>query len=136
MRAILLRSACLLAAFPLMAAAAQPAWVATCDVSAPGQAQNPSAVRTFRVGAGLFQEWQADRKAFGPNLCLSFACRGDRGKLEGRIESASVIFTLQLDPTAKTAAWRTVGASGMSRTSGACTVRPDRSVAANTAVRQ
>jgi hypothetical protein len=122
MRANPLYLAWLLAALPAGAVAAAPTWIATCDTSAPG---GPPGVRTFRVGAGLLQEQRADDKAFGPNLCLSFSCTGDRGKLEGRLESSSLIFTLSFDPAERTAAWHTVGASGLARTSGSCTVRQE-----------
>lgn len=109
---------------PPTALAAQPAWIATCDMGAPGPGQ-PTATRVFRVGAGLLQEWRPERKAFGANLCLSFSCKGDRGTLQGRIESASLIFTLSFDPRARTATWQTVGASGLARTSGTCVVKPE-----------
>lgn len=124
MRASFLIPAAFLAVLPA-SALAQSAFIATCDVGPPGQGQQGPATRVFRVAPGSLQEWQAEHKAFGPNLCLSFSCTGERGKLEGRIESASLIFTLALDPAAKTAAWRTVGASGLARTSGTCEVKPE-----------
>jgi hypothetical protein len=101
------------------------AWILKCDVSPPG-ATPASAVRVFRLGPSLLQEWKPDTKAFGPNLCLSFQCKADSARLEGSIESPTVIFTITLDRAANEASWRTVGATGEARTSGVCTAEADK----------
>lgn len=117
----------------LLAAASTPAasagsWVLKCDISAvPGGGASPAATRTFRLAPGVFQEWRASDQRFGPNLCASFSCRRTAGRLEGSISSASVILTIALEPAQRRATWRTMGASGMKRTSGLCAVEPDRS---------
>ena len=104
-------------------------WILTCDV-----ASNPSqpAVRVFRQAPGQFQEWSTENQAFGPNLCLSFSCRADRSRLEGTIQGATLIFTVTLKPSGRSAVWRSVGATGLSRTTGSCLARseePGRAVA-------
>lgn len=105
-----------------IATAVPEAWIVKCDV---GPAEAPQ-VRTFRLAPKVFQEWNADQKAFGPNLCLSFACRRDPARVEGRIESRTLIFTLALDPKTGAATWKTVGATGLQRTSGPCDVRVEK----------
>jgi hypothetical protein len=116
----------LLLALVLQGAPPAPgAWIMQCDVRSPEQGA-AAAVRVFRVGPSLLQEWTPEHREFGPNLCLSFQCKGDHGRLEGSIVSASLIFTLSFDPQARRADWRTVGASGLKRTSGACTAEPDK----------
>jgi hypothetical protein len=100
-------------------------WIVSCDMPAPGGLQGTGAHRIFRLGPQLFQEWKADSRSFGSNLCLSFACTSDKGRLEGSISSSSLIMTIQLDPGAGVASWRTVGASGLSRTSGPCSLQKD-----------
>jgi hypothetical protein len=103
----------------------QGPWILTCDVASPGES-GPSQ-RIFRVGPKLFQEWKPDSKSFGYNMCSSFNCRTDRGKLEGQISSPSVVLTITLDPKARQANWRTLGAAGQKRTSGPCSIKKDTS---------
>jgi hypothetical protein len=98
-------------------------WILTCDVASPGDTGPEH--RIFRVGPKLFQEWKPDSKAFGYNMCSSFTCRTNRGKLEGQISSPSVVLTITLDPKTRQANWRTLGASGTKRTSGPCTIKAD-----------
>ena len=123
----MLTASLLLALLPVndTPAPAPAAWILTCDVGRQAAAGAPTAVRVFRVAPSLIQEWKADRKAFGPNLCLSFRCTSDRGRLEGSIESRTLVFTLTFDPQARSASWRTVGASGNARTSGPCAARAE-----------
>jgi hypothetical protein len=70
----------------------------------------------------VFQEWRSDRREFGPNLCGSFRCRADKARLEGVIESRTLVLTIAMDRTARSATWKTRGASGLSRTQGVCAV--------------
>jgi hypothetical protein len=98
-------------------------WILACDVATSGATDAPH--RTFRLGPQLFQEWKPDERRFGPNLCLSFKCSADRDRLEGTLSSNSLILTIQMDPARKAASWRTVGASGLSRTTGPCSIAPD-----------
>jgi hypothetical protein len=100
-------------------------WILACDVATPGATSTPAAHRTFRLGPQLFQEWKPDERRFGANLCLSFKCSADRDRLEGTLSSNSLILTIQVDPARKSASWRTVGASGLSRTTGPCSLAPD-----------
>lgn len=114
----------------LQVAAAPPAgsgrWILRCEVGASDAASTRMpAVRTFRVGPKLLQEWKASDQKFGPNLCEVFTCKADPKKLEGTINSSSLILTIKLDRVTRQASWRTVGASGMARTSGPCAARPD-----------
>lgn len=116
-----MNSAGVLLAALLLPAAASPAqgpWIATCDV---GEA----APRIFRIGPKLFQQWKPEDGKFGSNLCLSFTCHGDGHLLSGQISSSSVILTITLDLDRKAGSWKTVGASGLSRKEGPCSVKPD-----------
>lgn len=65
-------------------------------------------------------------KSFGPNLCEVFACRTDPQRLEGTITSASMALTIAANPAARTASWSTQGATNLDRTSGPCTMEPER----------
>jgi hypothetical protein len=94
-------------------------WVLSCDMGA-------AAPRVFRIGPKLFQEWKPERRAFGSNLCLAFACHADRGTLEGVISSSTLILTISLDPATRQATWKTAGASGLSRTNGPCTISAEK----------
>lgn len=107
------------------ASAPQGSWILKCEVGVPDVASTRMpAVRTFRIGPNLLQEWRPSEQKFGQNLCLVFSCRADPGRLEGTISSASVMLTIKLDSKANKASWRTVGASGMTRTTGPCAVQP------------
>lgn len=97
------------------------AWILRCKVDSATQA-----TRTFRVAPKVLQEWRPADKRFGPNLCETFACKVDRGKLEGSITSASLILTLRLDRQSGQGSWSTVGASGLKQTSGPCAVERDK----------
>ncbi len=90
-------------------------WILRCHVDGAGQA-----VRTFRVAPKELREWRPADQRFGPNLCLTFACKADRDKLEGQISSASLILTLRVDRASGQGSWSTVGASGLKQTSGPC----------------
>ncbi len=99
----------------LAAAAVGDAWILRCQVDSA-----TTGVRTFRIAPKLLQEWSPSDHGFGPNLCLSFACKVDRDRLEGAVSSASLILTLSVDRKTGQGSWRTVGASGMKQTSGTC----------------
>lgn len=102
------------------------AWILRCDMPpAPSSPPRADPVRVFRLAPKVFQEWQPDRRTFGPNLCLSFPCRADMARLEGVIESRTLVVTIAVDRSRRSATWRTTGASGLSRTQGACDVRPE-----------
>jgi hypothetical protein len=116
-------------------AAADPApapgpWVMTCDIPSAGANLGPAVQqRKFRIGAGSLQEWNPVEDDFGPNLCQVFTCAAGKDRMEGAITSASLILTVGLDPGKKTGWWRTTGASGLARTSGSCSVKPDAGAA-------
>src|SRR5678816_1270752 len=118
----------LVAALLVQAAGPAPAlqrtWILKCDVGVANGVNAP-ALRVFRVGPRLLQEWKPMQKKFGPNLCLSFTCKAADNALEGTISSASLMLTIKLDPQTKGATWQTFGASGLKRTNGPCTVGPD-----------
>ena len=116
-----LAAALLLQAATPAAPALQRTWLLDCDV---GTAQAP-AVRVFRIGPRLLQEWKPQEKKFGSNLCLGYSCKVAPNRLEGRVSSASVTLMIRIDPATKKASWATVGASGLKRTSGPCATRPD-----------
>jgi len=97
------------------AQAAPGPWIVTCDVGQPEP-------RVFRIAPRLFQEWRPERKQFGSNLCQSFACHGDRHRMEGSISSATLVFTVSLDVDRGQGSWRAIGSSGLSRRDGPCTV--------------
>src|SRR5436190_21855464 len=82
-------------------------WIVSCDMPAADAAPGAATHRTFRLGPQLFQEWQPGSRSFGSNLCLSFPCTRDKGRLEGSISSNSLVVTIRLDPAANAASWRT-----------------------------
>lgn len=101
------------------------AWILTCDMeSAPG-AHTARPQRIFRLAPQLFAEWQPETRSWGHNLCASFPCRADAGRLEGQISSATVVLTIRLDRTTGAGSWSAQGASGLTRPSGACTAEPE-----------
>lgn len=104
--------------------ATAPAYtVLTCDMAS---ASDPAAThRMFRIAPHSLQQWDPARRAFGPNLCLSFACSADGRLTTGTISSASLNVTISLDQTTRRATWKTVGASGLTRSNGACSIGPD-----------
>lgn len=111
-----------------VATAPQGTWILKCEVGAPDVASTRMpAVRTFRIGPKLLQEWKPSEQKFGQNLCQIFTCKADPGRLEGTISSASVMLTIKLDAKTRKASWRTVGASGMTRTTGPCAVQAQSS---------
>ncbi len=97
------------------------AWILSCHVDG---AARP--VRTFRVAPKELREWRPADQRFGPNLCQTFACKVDRGRLEGEISSASLILKLRVDRASGQGSWSTVGASGLKQTSGPCDVRREK----------
>ena len=100
-------------------------WILTCDMeSAPG-AHRPMAQRVFRLAPKLFQEWRPDMKSWGYNLCSSFPCAADTAAVEGVISSPTLVLTIRLDRKTGAGSWSTQGASGLTRSSGACTVEPE-----------
>jgi hypothetical protein len=109
-------------------ASPQGAWILKCDMASPAEAA--AGVRTYRLGRNLFQEWKPDTKAFGPNLCLSFACKADSDRLEGVLSAATLTLTISLNPQTSQASWRTVGATQLGRSSGVCSAAPDTTAAA------
>ena len=101
-------------------------WIVTCDVSAPNGATDAAAgQRIFRVGPDLFQAWNPTEKAFGANLCHAFPCVRQADRLEGTISSATLNLTIAVDPQTGQATWRAAGASGLSRSNGPCTIKPE-----------
>lgn len=97
--------------------------VLTCDMVS---ASDPTSVqRLFRIAPHSLQQWDPARRAFGPNLCLSFACSADGHRTTGTISSASLNLTISLEQNAKTASWQAVGASGLTKPRGVCRVGPD-----------
>jgi hypothetical protein len=101
-----------------------PAYVIlTCDMAS---ASDPAITqRMFRLAPRSLQQWDPVRRGFGPNLCLSFACTADGHRTTGTISSASLNVTISLDQNAKNATWRTVGASGLKKPHGTCSIGPD-----------
>jgi hypothetical protein len=125
----MIHAAGMAAVLALAPAAAPPTgpWILTCDMAAPsdGQAASPSQ-RVFRIAPRVFQEWSPDSKRFGPNLCAAYSCARAPGRLEGTISSSTLNLTISLDLATRRGAWRTEGASGLSRTSGACAAKPEQ----------
>jgi hypothetical protein len=97
-------------------------WIVSCDLGSKGDA----GPRVFRLGPEVFQEWKPETRSFGPNLCQSFQCLADASRLQGTIRSTTLTVTIQVEPGRQEATWQTQGASGLSRTSGACTIQPDK----------
>jgi hypothetical protein len=108
-------------------AQAQGPWIVTCDVPAPYAATTDAAAgpQIFRVGPGLFQAWSPTAKAFGNNLCDAYPCVRNPDRLEGAISSKTMSLTIAVDPQTGQASWRAAGASGLSRSNGVCTIKPD-----------
>jgi len=100
-------------------------WILACEMPKPGGGEPADGLRTFRLGPRSFQERKPGQESFGSNLCGSFACVAEGGRMQGTISSASLILTISLDPRTRSATWRTVGASGLAETSGHCSVQPD-----------
>lgn len=100
-------------------------WILTCQMPTPGAGATADARRTFRLGPKTFQERKPGQASFGSNLCRSYACASSRERMQGTLSSASLILTVSLDPRTRAATWRTTGASGLSRTSGDCSVEPE-----------
>ncbi|KQY35901.1 hypothetical protein ASD38_04995 [Caulobacter sp. Root487D2Y] len=96
-------------------------WILRCQIDPTTQA-----VRTFRVAPRLLQEWRPADKQFGPNLCEVFSCTADRDRLEGVMTSASLILTLRVDRPSGQGSWKTVGASGLKKTSGPCAAEREK----------
>jgi hypothetical protein len=97
--------------------------VLTCDMAS---ATDPAAVhRVFRMAPNSLQAWNPSGRSFGSNLCLSFACSADEHRTTGTISSASLVLTITLDRQARQASWRAVGASGLTKSHGACSIGPD-----------
>lgn len=107
-------------------APAPGAWILTCDVGGATAPGADAGRRVFRLASRQLQEWNPTMKSFGPNLCEIFACRADPKGMEGTITSASVSLTIAANPATRTASWRTQGASNLARTSGPCTMEPER----------
>jgi hypothetical protein len=98
------------------------AWILTCDMP---RREAPADKRVFRLGPKLFQERNASTGSYGYNLCDAFPCVARADRMEGTIRSTTLSLTISLDPTARQASWRAEGASGLSRSSGACLVSAD-----------
>jgi hypothetical protein len=102
------------------------ALILTCDMGPPpGQTAGPSQTRVFRLAPKSFQEWRPTEHKFGNNLCLSFPCARENGKLRGVIRSATLEVTIEADPAAGAGSWKALGASGHSRSEGPCQVQPE-----------
>ena len=110
------------------AAPAPKSWILRCDIPQPRTAA-PGAptMRTLRIAPKVLQEWRPAEQKFGPNLCRSYACRTTGNGLEGQVSSASLVFSVQVDPSRTRATWRTMGASGLKKTSGVCSIEPETS---------
>ena len=130
MIAMAVASAALLLQAGTGTATAQGPWILTCDVGTSAQGQTET--RTFRLGPNLFQEWKPADKQFGPNLCLSFECKAAPDRLEGVLSTATLVLTIGLDRQSGQATWRTLGASGLARSSGVCAMKPDTAAAKQT----
>lgn len=116
-------SAVAIAPIPEPARAAAGYAVLTCDMTS---ASDPAAAqRIFRIAPHSLQEWKASQREFGSNLCLAHTCSVDKRRLTGTISSSSLTITVTLERAAQHATWRAVGASGLSKSSGTCTVGPD-----------
>jgi hypothetical protein len=100
-------------------------WILTCEMPTPGAGAPTDARRTFRLGPQTFQERKPGQAAFGSNLCRSYACASSRERMQGTLSSASLVLTISVDPRTRAGTWRTTGASGLSRTSGDCSVEPE-----------
>jgi hypothetical protein len=106
------------------AAAPAPVVVAcTFPLEAASGGPATPTVRTFRISAGSFQEWDADLKAFGGNLCQAYACVRAAGRMEGTIGSASVTYTVGI-VSGGGAYWRAAGATRLASDHGACRILP------------
>jgi hypothetical protein len=102
------------------------ALVLTCDMGPPaGDAAAPSQHRIFRLARRTFQEWRPAERAFGNNLCLSFPCSREQGKLRGVIRSATLELTIEANPVTGAGSWKALGASGHTRTEGPCVVQSE-----------
>lgn len=101
---------------------APAAWLVTCEMGTP---EDPVAHRLFRIAPRRFEEWKPAMRTWGPNLCASFPCATDKGRLEGQISSSSLILTVTVDASRRMATWRTQGASGTIRPQGVCAVKPE-----------
>ena len=123
MLSVAFASIALLMQAPAGAATSPSSWILSCDLGAKGDA----GPRVFRLGPQIFQERKSGAKGFGPNLCESFQCLADANRLQGTIKSRTLTVTIQVEPGRQKATWQTQGASGLSRTSGACTIQPDKS---------
>jgi len=100
-------------------------WIAVCEMPTADVGAAAGGRRTFRIGPQSFQERKPGSVSFGSNLCRSFSCSADGGRMEGTITSASLALTISLDPRTRRATWRTAGASGLGQTSGNCSVEPE-----------
>ena len=93
---------------------------------APGSARSETREeRVFRIGRGSFEEWQADERKYGPNLCEVFSCSANADRTEGVIAAASVSYTIGVDHATGAGYWRSIGASGRAETQGSCRQAPD-----------
>jgi len=124
--AALMQAAAPAPAAPRIDGPAAGAWILTCDVGAATAPGPEGGRRVFRLAPRRLEEWSPTLKSFGPNLCELFACRTDPQRLEGTITSASVALTIAANPATRTASWSTQGATNLSRTSGPCTMEPER----------
>ena len=105
---------------------APAALVLTCDMGPPaGQPAAASQIRIFRIAPRSFQEWRPAERRFGNNLCLSFPCAREQGRLRGVIRSASLEVTVEVDPATSAGSWKALGASGHSRSEGPCQAQPE-----------
>lgn len=85
--------------------------------------------RTFRLSASSFQEWSAEEKRFGINMCTVYSCEANADKTEGKVGSASVVYTIGVDRKTGRGYWSSVGASGNAQTKGDCRIASDPSAA-------
>lgn len=122
--AMLLSGLALLAAAPAAQPPAGPV-VLACRIpvrAASGSGAVTSADRIFRVGPGAFQEWDANQRKFGRNLCDAFPCSKTPDRMEGNVSSASASYTVGIMSNTGEGYWRAVGATGFAAKQGVCRV--------------
>jgi hypothetical protein len=102
-------------------AQAQAPIILACKLPVAGAAGAPPE-RLFRVAPGSFQEWDADQRKFGANLCAAYSCAKTADRSEGTIGSASVTYTVGVVHATGEGYWRAAGATGLATNQGACRI--------------
>ena len=123
MHLVFLSALAMMAVQPVAAAAVPAPVVLACNLPTrpvAGAAATGSAERVFRIGPGSFQEWNAIRKEFGGNLCAAYSCVRTADRTEGKLSSASVVYTVGVADGR--GYWSVIGASGSGPRSGSCRI--------------